>query len=135
MNCKSIALLSLCLLLSSCTNHKENSNSNQKNYSFIGNWQGNGTDSKGNPFKFFARVSHSGGNKYRMLILADLEKLNEPMHIMDGVLEDNKFSYTADEGLYKGEGTLSKDRFEGYYKGPIDGTFKMWRIDSKNETK
>ena len=135
MNCKSIALLSLCLVLGSCTNHKENSNSNQKELSFVGSWQGNGTDSKGNPFKFFARVSHSGDNKYRMLILADLEIPNEPMHIMDGVLEDNKFSYTADEGLYKGEGTLSKDRFEGYYKGPIDGTFKMWRIDSKNETK
>jgi hypothetical protein len=38
------------------------------------------------------------------------------------------YSYTADDGSYEGGGTLSKDLFEGYYKGPIDGTYKMWRI-------
>lgn len=135
MSCKSIALLSLCLVLSSCTNPNINPNSNRTNYPFIGNWQGNGTDSKGNPFKFFAKVSHLGNNKYRMLILADLDTQNKPIHIMDGVLENNKFSYTADEGLYKGDGTLSEDRFEGYYKGPIDGTYTMWRIKSAIEAK
>ena len=65
---------------------------------------------------------------YRMLILDKLNTLNKPLHIMDGVLGKNKFSYTADEGTYKGGGTLSKDLFEGYYKGPVDGTFRMWRI-------
>jgi hypothetical protein len=135
MSCKSIALLSLCLVLSSCTNLKANLDSNQANYPFIGNWQGNGTDSKGNPFNFFAKVSHLGHNKYRMLILADLDTLNEPVHIMDGVLENNKFSYTADEGLFKGDGMLSKDQFEGHYKGPIDGTYKMWRINSEIKAK
>ena len=114
MGCKSIALLSLCLVLSSCTNPKGNSDSSQANYSFIGNWGGKGADSKGNPFIFFAKVSYLGKNKYRMLILADLDTQNEPMHIMDGVLENNKFSYTADEGLYKG-----------------DGTYVMWRINTR----
>ena len=125
----SIALLSLCLFLSSCSNPNANSDSNQANYPFVGNWQGNGTDSEGNEFTFFAKVSHLGDNKYRMLTLRDLNTLDEPIHVMDGVLENNKFSYTADEGLYKGEGMLSEDLFEGYYEGPVDGTIRMWRIE------
>ena len=95
---------------------------------FSGDWQGNGTDSAGNEFAFFAKVSHLGDNRYRVLILDKLDTLRKPIHIMDGVLEDNQFPHTADEGLYKGGGTLSEDTFEGYYKGPIDGTYKMWRI-------
>jgi hypothetical protein len=128
MSCKSIALLSLCLFLSSCANPNADSDGDQANYPFDGNWQGNGIDAEGNEFTFAAKVSHLGGNKYRMLILDKLDTLQKPMHIMDGVLEDNKFPYTADEGLYEGGGTLSKDLFEGYYKGPVDGTYKMWRI-------
>ncbi len=128
ISCKSIVLLPLCLFLSSCTNPNANSDSNQAYYPFSGNWQGNGTDSEGNKFTFFAKVSHLGGNKYRVLILDKLDTLKEPMHIMDGVLENNKFPHTADEGLYEGGGTLSEDLFEGYYKGPVDGTYKMWRI-------
>ncbi len=135
MNYKSIALLSLCLALTSCTNPNENSDSSQANYLFIGNWEGKGADSEGNPFNFFAKVSHLGENKYRMLILTDLDNENEPLHIMDGVLENNKFPYTADEGQYKGNGTLNKNNFEGYYKGPIDGTFTMWRINSEDKNK
>ena len=126
--CKSIALLSLCLFLSSCTDPNANSDDNQPNYPFSGNWQGNGTDSEGNEFDFFAKVSHLGDNKYRVLILDKLDTLKKPMHIMDGTLENNKFPYTADEGLYEGGGTLSKDLFEGYYEGPVDGTYRMWRI-------
>ena len=128
VSCKSIALLSLCLFLSSCTNPNANSGSNQANYPFSGNWQGNGTDSEGNEFTFVAKVSHLGDNKYRMLVLDKLDTLKKPMHIMDGVLENNKFYYTADDGLYEGGGTLSKDLFEGYYKGPVDGTYEMLRI-------
>ena len=126
---KFIALLSLCLFLSSCITLSPHSGRDQTKYPFIGDWQGNGTDSEGNAFTFFARVSHLGDNKYRMLILRDLDTPNEPIHVMDGVLENNKFPYTADEGLYEGGGTLSKDLFEGYYMGPIDGTYKMWRME------
>ena len=124
----SLVLLSLCTFLISCANPNANSGSNQDNFLFSGNWQGNGTDSEGTPFSFAAKVSHLGDNKYRLLILDKLDTLNEPIHIMDGVLENNKFSYTADEGQYEGGGTLSKDLFEGYYKGPVDGTYRMWRI-------
>lgn len=128
VSCKSIVLLSLCLFLSSCTNSNYNSGGNQVNYPFSGNWQGNGTYSEDNKFTFFAKISHLGGNRYRVLILDKLDTLKKPMHIMDGVLDNNKFSYTSDEGLYEGGGTLSKDMFEGYYKGPVDGAYKMWRI-------
>jgi hypothetical protein len=104
------------------------SSGNKTNYPFSGNWQGNGTDSEGNEFTFAAKVSHLGDNRYQMLILDKLDTQKKPMHIIDGVLENNKFPNTADEGLYKGNGTLSEDMFEGYYKGPVDGTYKMWRI-------
>lgn len=135
MNCKSIALLSLCLALGSCAKLIDNSVCSHENYTFSGNWVGEGEDSKGNPFIFFSKVSHLGDNNYRMLILTDLDAADEPLHIMDGILENNKFSYTSDEGLYKGDGTLSKHRFEGYYKGPIDGTYRMWRINSEIDAK
>ncbi len=131
---KTIALLSLSLVLSSCTNPKDNSD-NTQNYSFVGDYEGKGADSEGNSFNFFAKVSHSGDNRYRMLVLADLDKPNEPLHVMDGVLEDNKFIYTSDGGQYKGDGTLGKDGFEGYYKGPIDGTYTMRRMNSKEDGK
>lgn len=128
LTCKSIALLSLCLLLSSCANPNAGSGSNQANYPFIGNWQGDGVDSEGNEFTFFATVSHLGDNKYRLLILDKLDTENKPLHVMDGVLESNEFIYTADEGLYEGGGKLSEDLFEAYYKGPVDGKFSMRRI-------
>jgi hypothetical protein len=135
MGCKSIAMLSLCLAVGSCTNTKTGSNSDQVNYPFEGDWQGNGKDAEGNGFTFAARVTHSGDNRYRILILDKLDTLKEPIHIMDGVLENNRFIYTADNGLYEGGGTLSKDMFEGYYKGPVDGTYSMWRIDSETVIK
>ena len=128
VSCKSIALLSLCIFLSSCANPGSNSGGGQANYPFSGNWQGEGTDSEGNAFTFAARVSDLGDNRYRILILDKLDTQNKPIHIMDGVLENNRFPYTADDGLYKGGGTLGKDLFEGYYKGPVDGTYRMWRI-------
>jgi hypothetical protein len=123
--------MSLCLSISSCTNTKSGYDNDQVNYQFIGLWQGNGKDAEGNGFTFAARVTYSGENRYRLLILDKLDTAKEPIHIMDGVLENNRFQYTADNGLYEGRGTLSKERFEGYYKGPVDGTYTMWRINSK----
>lgn len=123
-----LVLLSLCLFLCSCENPTARSDSSQANYPFSGNWQGNGIDSEGNEFTFAAKVSCLGDNKYRVLILDKLDTLKKPMHIMDGVLKNNKFAYTADEGLYVGGGELSNDMFDGYYKGPVDGTYKMWRL-------
>lgn len=131
---KSIALLSMCLFLISCTDPNANSGSNQPHYTFSGNWQGKGADSEGNEFTFAARVIHLGDNKYRVLMLDKLDTREKPIHILDGVLENNKFPHTADEGLYEGGGILSKDLFEGYYKGPFGGTYRMWRINSEMQT-
>ena len=103
------------------------------NYQFIGDWQGNGADAEGNGFTFFVKVSHLGDNRYRILILKELDRLEKPIHIMEGILKNDGFSYTADEGLYKGGGTLGPDLFEGYYKGPVDGTYKMWRIKNDRD--
>lgn len=128
LGCKVIILLVLCLISSSCVGSNPESGINPPNYPFSGDWQGNGLDAEGNEFAFAAKVSDLGNSKYRILILDKLDTLNEPIHVMDGVLENNRFTYTADEGLYEGGGTLGKDMFEGYYKGPVDGTYRMWRI-------
>lgn len=125
---KTMILLFLCLILSSCVN-SDPAGANRRNYPFSGDWQGNGTDAEGNEFAFAAKVSYLGDDRYRILILDKLDTLNEPIHVMDGVLEDNKFTYTADEGLYEGGGRLDEDLFEGYYKGPVDGSYRMWRIE------
>ncbi|MBN1907117.1 MAG: hypothetical protein JW927_18705 [Deltaproteobacteria bacterium] len=135
MSSRSIALLSLCLVVSSCSNTKIGDDNDQVNYPFTGNWQGNGKDSEGNGFTFAGRVMHSGVNRYRIMILDKLDTLKEPIHIMDGVLENNRFIYTADNGLYEGEGMLNKDMFEGFYKGPVDGTYTMWRINNETGSK
>ena len=100
---------------------------------FSGDWQGSGTDSAGNEFTFAAKVGHLGENKYRVLILDKLDTRRKPIHIMDGVLENNQFPHTADEDLYEGGGTLSEDLFEGYYKGPITGN-KSKRLNENLET-
>lgn len=95
---------------------------------FAGDWAGSGTDSEGNEFTFAAKVISLGEDRYRVLILDALDTEKEPMHVMDGVLIDGEFPYTADEGLYTGNGTLKGDTFEGWYKGPVDGTYTMYRV-------
>ena len=101
---------------------------NRRIYPFAGNWQGSGADSKGNEFAFAAKVIALGDNKYRILVLDKLDMQKKPMHIMDGVLKGNKFPHTADKGVYVGGGELGDEIFEGYYKGPVDGTYKMHRV-------
>lgn len=95
---------------------------------FAGDWAGSGVDSEGNTAEFAAKVIDLGENHYRVLVLDALDTEKKPMHVMDGVLFDGEFPYTADEGLYTGSGTLEGDTFIGYYKGPVDGTFTMHRI-------
>ena len=111
-----IVLLCGCLFLGGCA------------APFAGDWQGSGADSEGNEFTFAAKVVDLGNQEYRVLVLESLDSPDEPLHVMDGVLEKNKYTYTADEETYTGGGTLDGNKFEGYYKGPVDGTFKMQRV-------
>jgi hypothetical protein len=69
-----------------------------------------------------------GENHYRMLVLDAIETQKEPIHVMEGVLSDGEFPYTADEELYTGGGKLDGDTFEGWCKGPVDGRFTMYRV-------
>lgn len=95
---------------------------------FAGDWQGRGLDSQGNAFIFAAKVINQGGGRYRVLILDAIDSQKEPLHVMDGMLRGHAYEYTSDGGLYIGGGTLDGERFEGYYKGPVDGTFTMQRV-------
>lgn len=119
-----VLILFACLFLCSCSNLESVS----CNYPFAGDWQGSGVDSKGNEFKFAAKVIDLGDYKYRLLVLDKLDTQKKPMHVMDGVLKDNKYAYTADKGIYVGGGELGEEMFEGYYKGPVDGTYTMHRV-------
>ena len=123
-----IVFLCVSLFLSSCANSDAVSGDNRRIYPFVGNWQGSGIDSVGNEFTFAAKVIALGDHKYRILILDKLDTQKEPMHVMDGVLKGNKFAYTADEGEYVGGGELDDEMFKGYYKGSVDGTYKMHRV-------
>ncbi len=113
------------LYLSSCLND------HHVKYPFIGNWQGNGVDSQGNKYVFYAKVICLGGDRYQVLILDRLDTGKKPMHVMEGELKEGAFSYTSDKGLYTGGGQLKEGLFEGYYKGPVDGTYRMWRLDEQ----
>ena len=121
-------ILSAFLCLNACTSSGTTSGDDVNTEPFAGNWQGSGVDSEGNEFTFAAKVIALGDSKYRVLILDSLDTQNDPMHVMDGVLKKGQFIYTADEGVYTGGGKLKNDTFEGYYKGPVDGTYTMRRI-------
>ena len=123
-----IIFLCVFLFLSSCANSDAVSCGNRKTYPFAGNWQRSGIDSEGNEFTFAAKVIALGDHKYRVLVLDKFDTQKKPLHVMDGVLKDSKFAYTADEGEYVGGGELDDEIFEGYYKGPVDGTYKMYRV-------
>lgn len=93
--------------------------------SFTGNWQGSGKADDGQKFEFTAQVIPLGEDKYRIDTFDSHKRL---MHALDGVLAGDKFVYTADNGLYQGEGVLSGDVFHCFYKGPVNGKFEMHRI-------
>ena len=125
---KFIIILLLSYLLCGCTIHKPD---NPK-IIFTGKWQGSGVDSDGIKAEFVATVIAMGGKHYQVSILEDFSKNTKPMHVMDGILDGNIYSYTADNGKYSGSCELTTDSFKGYYKGPIDGTFILYRIKESN---
>ena len=124
----SISLFSLFFitLLASCASLNSTESESRINYPFCGDWQGQGSDSEGNEFTFFATVIDLEDCNYRILFFARLDA-TEPMHIMDGVLKNNEITSTADDGVYEGHGVLEADLFRGSYQGPVDGTYTMWR--------
>lgn len=118
-----------CLLLSSCTNPGVVSSSGEKTDRLAGKWLGSGVDSKGNEFTFVAEATSLGDDKYRMVTFDEPDTEGEPIHIVDGVMNGNKFVYTADEKVYTGECLFDGEVLTGYYKGkPGSGTFEMRRV-------
>ena len=72
-----------------------------------------------------------GENRYRVLILESLDYTDDPLHVMEGTLTGNDFTYTADDGQYTGGGKLKNNVFTGYYEGPVDGKFQMQHIEGE----
>ncbi len=122
------AMVCLCLMLSSCSGSKAAPDVDPKSKLFAGSWQGNGIDSEGNEFAFTAKVNGLGDSQYRMLVFVAESGTEEPSHVLDGVMKQGQYIYTADEGLYVGGGQLDGETFKGFYKGPIEGNFTMQRV-------
>ena len=101
---------------------------------FMGDWEGSGEADDGEKFDFVAQAIALGDGKYRVLTLEEFDTRKKPMHVLDGVLEGDKFVYTADDGLYDGEGTLSGEKFRAHYKGQVNGRFEMHRIERLSPT-
>ena len=119
-----LLLIPLSCLFNGCISHQPD-----KTIVFTGKWQGSGVDSKGTKAEFVARITSTGSNKYQILILKDFADTTKPMHVMDGVLDGCVYSYTSDNGIYSGKCELTESLLTGYYKGPIDGTFTLHRIE------
>jgi 3-keto-disaccharide hydrolase len=101
---------------------------------FMGDWEGEGSSSDGESFEFAAQVIALGDGGYRINILKEFDVGGEPMHVMDGVLKEDEYSYTADGGAYTGSGVLDGDVFRGSYKGDVGGRFEMKRIERRSAT-
>ena len=95
---------------------------------FMGDWRGSGVDENGQTSDFVAQVIAQGDGQYRINVLNRFDVRERPIHVMDGVLKDGKFPYTADAGAYTGSGALDGDVFRGFYKGDVGGRFEMRRI-------
>ena len=101
---------------------------------FMGDWQGSGTASDGAAFEFVAQVIAQGGNQYQVNILTAFDVRVKPLHVMEGSLQGNTYTYTADGGQYRGECTLSDEVCKGWYKGDVDGQFEMRRVFRRSPT-
>ena len=101
---------------------------------FMGDWEGSGKADDGEKSDFVAQAIALGNGKYRVLTLEEFDTRKKPMHVLDGMLEGDKFVYTADDGLYDGEGILSGETFRAHYKGPVNGQFEMHRIERLSPT-
>jgi len=101
---------------------------------FMGDWQGNGTAGDGTAFEFVAQVIAQGNSQYQVNILTAFDVRARPMHVMEGSLQGNKYTYTADGGQYRGECTLDGEVCKGWYKGDVDGRFEMRRVFRRSPT-
>lgn len=127
----------LCLGLCSCQDsagvHPEMPDVNVSRWQdvtdgFMGDWQGSyeADDGSGD---LVARVIGHGEGNYRINIYSAFDTDERPIHVLDGVLKDNVYTYTSDGGAYKGKGTLKGDTFKCNYEGPVNGVFEMKKVE------
>jgi hypothetical protein len=84
--------------------------------------------------EFVAQVIALGDNQYRMNVLKAFDERATPVHVMEGSLQENKYTYTADGGKYRGECVLEGESCKGWYKGDPNGQFEMTRIVRPSQT-
>jgi hypothetical protein len=99
---------------------------------FMGDWQGVRKSMDGATGELTLQVIALGNNQYRMRALESFEWPQDPVSVMDAVLDGQSVRFkSVEEGLQwsgEGEGTLKEGKFEGKFKGNDDGTFSVQRV-------
>jgi hypothetical protein len=93
----------------------------------MGDWAGHYV-SDADEGDFVAQVIGLGDSRYRINMMERFDTADEPAHVLDAVLDGNKITYTADEGIYEGEGFLDGGTLKANYRGPVNGKFQMQRV-------
>ena len=101
---------------------------------FMGDWEGHGQAADGEPFRFVAQVIAWGDGQYQINVLEAFAQRAEPLHVMDGLLQGDTYTYTADGGRYRGQCVLDGETCRGAYQGDVDGRFEMHRVVRRSPT-
>lgn len=117
----------LCVVPAKGESEQEQENRPEIMDPLMGDWAGNykADDDQGD---FVAQVIALGDGRYRINMMEQFDTETEPTHVLDAVLDGNKVTYTADEGLYQGEGVLDAGTLKANYRGPVNGRFEMHRV-------
>ena len=99
---------------------------------FMGDWKGVRKTDDGSTGDLMIQVIALGNNQYRMRTLESFDRPQEPVAVMDAVLDGQTVRFKSVEGgtewSGEGEGTLKDGKFEGKYNGTDDGTFSVKRV-------
>jgi hypothetical protein len=128
-----MVFVTLCVELVRADSERRQENQSEIIDPLMGDWEGHyiAEDDRGD---FVAQVIALGDGKYRINMLEQFDSRDEAAHVLDAVLDGNKLTYTADEGIYEGEGVLDGGTLKANYRGPENGKFEMHRVKRTSPT-
>ncbi len=99
---------------------------------FMGDWEGIRKTDNGATGDLVLQVIALGNNQYRMRALESFDRPQDPVAVMDAVLDGQVIRFKSAEGgtewSGEGEGILKDGKLEGKYKGSDNGTFSVKRV-------
>ena len=122
-----LLIIFLCVVHATADSVQKQKNQPEFADPLMGDWTGHYT-SDNDQGDFVAQVIALGDNKYRINMLEQFDSWAGPAHVLDAVLDGNELTYTADEGIYEGEGILDSGILKAKYRGPVNGRFEIQRV-------